>query len=111
MDDPSKTAARGFAGRLAAGFIHSKLTPLIIFASVLLGAFSVARLPREEEPQIKVRIIQVMVAMPGASSKEVEERVSSPMGKAAVGSSWGGICLLDLPPRGELGHCAFRGRA
>ena len=82
MDEPThSTGASGFAGRLAASFIDSKLTPLIIFASVLLGAFSVARLPREEEPQIKVPIIDVMVAMPGASSKEVEERVTSPMEK------------------------------
>ena len=36
-------------------------------------------LPREEEPQIIVPMIDVMVAMPGASAKEVENRVTRPM--------------------------------
>ncbi len=38
-------------------------------------------LPREEEPQIKVPMIDVMVAMPGATPKEVEQRVTIPMEK------------------------------
>ncbi len=71
----------GFAGKLAKVFITSKLTPLIIAASVLLGIGAVYMLPREEEPQIIVPMIDVMVQMPGASSKEVEERVTRPMEK------------------------------
>ena len=71
----------GIAGRLAKTFINSKLTPLIIAASVLLGVGAVILLPREEEPQIIVPMIDVMVQMPGASSKEVEERVTKPMEK------------------------------
>ncbi len=73
--------AHGLAGKLAGNFIDSKLTPLIVVASVLLGVFAVIMLPREEEPQIKVPMIDVMVAMPGASAKEVEERVTNPMEK------------------------------
>ena len=38
-------------------------------------------LPREEEPQIKVPMVDVMVAMPGASAAEVESRVTRPMEK------------------------------
>ena len=71
----------GLAGRIACAFIDSKLTPLIILASVLLGAFAIMRLPREEEPQIKVPMIDVLVAMPGFSAKEVEERATRPMEK------------------------------
>ena len=71
----------GIAGRLARAFISSKLTPLIIAGSVLLGIGAVILLPREEEPQIIVPMIDVMVQMPGASSKEVEERVTKPMEK------------------------------
>ena len=71
----------GFAGRLASAFIASKLTPLGIIASLLLGYLAIVMLPREEEPQIKVPMIDVMVAMPGASPKEVEERLSIPMEK------------------------------
>ncbi|MEY4387128.1 MAG: hypothetical protein RLY20_2411 [Verrucomicrobiota bacterium] len=71
----------GLAGRVARTFIDSKLTPLIVIASVLLGAFAIVMLPREEEPQIKVPMIDVMVAMPGFSAKEVEERATRPMEK------------------------------
>lgn len=69
------------AGRIAAAFIDSKLTPLFIGASLLLGLFAVLRLPREEEPQIIVPMIDVFVAMPGASAAEVEQRVTRPMEK------------------------------
>jgi multidrug efflux pump subunit AcrB len=71
----------GIAGRIARAFIDSKLTPLIVIASVLLGVFAVLMLPREEEPQIKVPMVDVMVSMPGFSAKEVEERATRPMEK------------------------------
>ncbi len=71
----------GLAGKVARAFIDSKLTPLIVVASILLGLGAVAMLPREEEPQIVVPMIDVFVQMPGASAKEVEERVTKPMEK------------------------------
>jgi len=71
----------GLAGRLARSFIDSKLTPLLVVTSVLLGVFAVWMLPREEEPQIKVPMVDVMVSMPGASAREIEERVTRPMEK------------------------------
>lgn len=71
----------GLAGKLAQIFIDSKLTLLIIFASILLGLGAIQLLPREEEPQIIVPIIDVFVQMPGANAKEVEERVTKPMEK------------------------------
>ena len=69
----------GLAGKFAHAFIDSKLTPLIIAASILLGVGAVLMLPREEEPQIIVPMIDIFVQMPGASAKEVEERVTRPM--------------------------------
>ena len=80
-DSSPKPHAMGIAGRIAAAFIDSKLTPLIIVAAVLLGGAAIVLLPREEEPQIKVPMVDVMVAMPGSSSKEVEERATRPMEK------------------------------
>ncbi len=71
----------GIAGRIAESFIDSKLTLLIVIASLLLGAFAVVMLPREEEPQIKVPMVDVMVSMPGSGAKEVEERATRPMEK------------------------------
>ena len=78
MSEPKKF---GMAGRLASFFIDSKLTPIAIAASVLLGLFAVLMLPREEEPQIKVPMVDVFVAMPGATAAEVENRVTRPMEK------------------------------
>jgi len=82
--DYSKASAEppaGISGRLASMFIDSKLTPMIIFASILLGVFATVLLPREEEPQIKVPMVDVLVTMPGATASEVAERVSRPMEK------------------------------
>jgi len=72
---------QGTAGRIAAFFIDSKLTPLLVIASLLLGAFAVVMTPREEEPQIVVPMIDVFVQAPGLTVKEVEQRVTSPMEK------------------------------
>ena len=76
-----ETSQPGFAGRLAAAFVHSKLTPIGLIASLLLGCLALLLLPREEEPQIKVPMIDVMVSMPGATAKEVEQRLAIPMEK------------------------------
>jgi multidrug efflux pump subunit AcrB len=73
--------SRGLAGRIAKAFIDSRLTPLVIVASLLLGFFAVAQTPREEEPQIIVPLLNLFVAMPGASAAEVEQRVAIPMEK------------------------------
>ena len=78
---PEPATRHGFAGRLTAQFINSKLTPIAVIASILLGLFALLLLPREEEPQIKVPMIDVTVGMPGASAAEVENRVTRPMEK------------------------------
>ncbi len=78
---PSSVAPSGFAGRLAAAFTNSRLTPLAVIASLLLGLFAVIMLPREEEPQIKVPMVDVLVGMPGVTAQEVENRVTRPLEK------------------------------
>ena len=83
-DIPSANApnrALRLAGRIAHIFIQSKLTPLFIVAALLIGAFSILRTPREEEPQIVVPMLDVFVQMPGASAEEVAQRASVPMEK------------------------------
>jgi len=79
----SKTRSRNLriAGRIAHVFINSKLTPLLIVAALLLGFFSVLQIPREEDPQIVVPMLDVFVQMPGASAEEVEQRATIPMEK------------------------------
>ena len=71
----------GFAGWLAATFVGSRLTLIVLVGSLMLGLLALAQLPREEEPQIKVPMVDVMVSMPGATPKEVEQRLAIPMEK------------------------------
>jgi len=71
----------GISGQIARAFIKSKLTPLLVIAALLLGFFAVTMTPREEEPQIVVPMVDVFVNYPGASAREVEERVTIPMEK------------------------------
>jgi multidrug efflux pump subunit AcrB len=70
---------RGAAGRLAAAFLDSPLTPLVTAAALALGVVAVIALPREEEPQIIVPMIDVLIEMPGASPAEIERRITAPL--------------------------------
>jgi len=80
--DASSHPRLGASGRIARAFLDSKLTPLLVVASLLLGAFAVMVTPREEEPQISVPMIDVFVGLPGASADEVERRVIAPLERA-----------------------------
>jgi multidrug efflux pump subunit AcrB len=77
----------GIAGRIANAFLLSKLTPLLIAASLGLGALALLATPREEEPQIRVPMVDVSVAWPGAEPGEVETRVVEPLERAMWGLS------------------------
>lgn len=68
----------GFSGRLARFFIDSKLTPLLIIASLALGLYAVIATPKEEEPTIKSPAADVFIAYPGATSQEVDQRIARP---------------------------------
>ncbi len=68
----------GISGRIARAFLTTEITPLLAILGLLLGAFAVMVTPREEEPQINVTFANVFVALPGASSTEVEHLVSTP---------------------------------
>ncbi|HOW36534.1 MAG TPA: efflux RND transporter permease subunit [Candidatus Omnitrophota bacterium] len=66
------------AGAIAKTFIDSRLTLLLIIATLLLGVFAVIQLPREEEPQISVPFMDIFIEFPGATTKEVETRLVEP---------------------------------
>ncbi|MGE3618134.1 MAG: efflux RND transporter permease subunit [Gemmatimonadales bacterium] len=68
----------GFSGRVAQAFLQSKLTPLLIVASLAAGLAGVLSTPREEEPQISVPMIDVFVGSPGSTPEEVERRLVEP---------------------------------
>jgi multidrug efflux pump subunit AcrB len=79
MKQNSGTSGLGLAGRLAHAFLNSKLTPLFIITSLVIGIFAIAVIPREEDPQILVPMLDITTALPGASPAEVEKRVSAPI--------------------------------
>ena len=71
----------GIAGRIAGAFLESRLTPLLTAAALGLGVMAVLATPREEEPQISVPMIDVLLALPGASPQETETPTPTPTPK------------------------------
>lgn len=80
-----KFAKLGFAGKLGQTFVHSKLTPVIAFTSILLGLMAVYLTPKEEEPQISVPMIDIRTSAPGFTAEEVERKVTEPIERAVWG--------------------------
>lgn len=72
---------QGISGKIAKGFIKSKLTILLVIAFMLLGIFSVYNIPREEEPQIEVPMADIMIGYPGSTPQEIESSVVQPLEK------------------------------
>ncbi|KAB5490920.1 efflux RND transporter permease subunit [Flagellimonas hadalis] len=71
----------GLAGKIARGFISSKLTVLLMVVFMVIGVYSSFLIPREEEPQIDVPMADIFVGYPGASPTEVESRITKPLEK------------------------------
>ena len=69
----------GIAGKLAKQFINSKITPLLMVASLLVGIMATFMTPREEEPQIVVPMVDLFIPFPGAAPSELEARVAKPI--------------------------------
>jgi multidrug efflux pump subunit AcrB len=67
------------AGKLAKGFLTSKLTALFILAVTLTGMLALVVTPREYNPQIVVPAANIIVAKPGASATEIQNLVVKPL--------------------------------
>jgi len=67
------------AGKLARGFLSSKLTALFILAVTLTGLLALVVTPREYNPQIVVPAANIIVAKPGASAAEIQNLVVKPL--------------------------------
>ena len=68
----------GPSGVIARAFQNNHLTPLLAILAIILGVLSVIVTPKEEEPQIDVTMADIMVALPGASAREVESVIATP---------------------------------
>jgi multidrug efflux pump subunit AcrB len=70
---------RDVAGKLAKGFLHNPLTPLLGVFLLLLGYLALVITPREEDPQIEISGGSVIVMLPGATPKEVDNVIIKPL--------------------------------
>ena len=75
-DGPAKV---GIAGSVARFFIDSRLTPIFVIVALLVGGLAIMKTPREEDPQIRVPMMDLLIPYPGASPREVEKSVTGPV--------------------------------
>ncbi|MDF1774759.1 MAG: efflux RND transporter permease subunit [Rhizobiaceae bacterium] len=69
----------GIAGRLTKAFITSPLTPLFLLASFAVGLIALTTLPREEEPQISVPLVDVFIQADGLKAPDAVKLVTEPL--------------------------------
>ncbi|MBU3992879.1 MAG: efflux RND transporter permease subunit [Alphaproteobacteria bacterium] len=69
----------GISGKLTRATIQSPLTPLFLLAAILVGLIATMTIPREEEPQIKVPMVDIRVGAPGLGAADAVELVGKPL--------------------------------
>ena len=69
----------GISGRITRATITSPLTPLVLLAAILVGLIATITIPREEEPQISVPMVDIRVAAPGIAAADAVELVGKPL--------------------------------
>ncbi|MDX8482447.1 efflux RND transporter permease subunit [Mesorhizobium sp. VK24D] len=69
----------GIAGWLTRSFIASPLTPLFLLAALALGLVALVTLPREEEPQISVPMVDIHVSANGLKAEDAVKLVTEPL--------------------------------
>ncbi len=69
----------GLAGHITRIFIDSPLTPLLLLAAFAAGALALYLLPREEEPQISVPMVDIYVEANGLKAVDAVELVTKPL--------------------------------
>ncbi|MBV1864756.1 MAG: efflux RND transporter permease subunit [Rhodobacteraceae bacterium] len=80
MSDPkTETEALGIAGLLTRAFIRSPLTPLFLLASLAVGMLALVSLPREEEPQISVPLVDIHIQAAGLKAEDAVKLITEPM--------------------------------
>ncbi len=69
----------GLSGALTRAFIGSPLTPLALLAALAVGLIALFALPREEEPQISVPLVDIMVRTDGLKAEDGARLVTEPL--------------------------------
>jgi len=70
---------KDYAGKLAKGFLRNPLTSVLGAFLLIMGYLSLNIMPREEDPQIAISGGAVIVAMPGATPREIENIIINPL--------------------------------
>jgi len=68
-----------YAGKLAKGFLRNPLTAVLGAFLLIMGYLALEIMPREEDPQIAISGGAIVVAMPGASPREIENIIVNPL--------------------------------
>ena len=71
--------ANNIAGYLAQAFLKNPLTMIFGISIMFLGYISLIVMPREEDPQIAVSGGSVIIALPGATPKEITNVIIKPL--------------------------------
>jgi multidrug efflux pump subunit AcrB len=79
MSNETNYQPKDVAGRLARTFLHNPLTMVLGISLLLIGYLALVITPREEDPQMEVSGGAIMVAMPGATPKEIENVIIKPL--------------------------------
>lgn len=69
----------GISGWLTRATITSPLTPLFLLAAIAVGLLALFTIPREEEPQISVPMVDIQLMAPGLSAADAIELVGIPL--------------------------------
>ena len=69
----------GISGNLTKTFIASPLTPLLLLSALMLGGVALMELPREEEPQISVPMVDIQVRADGLKAQDAARLVTEPL--------------------------------
>jgi multidrug efflux pump subunit AcrB len=75
----------GLSGRLTRATIQSPLTPLFLLAAIVFGIVALATIPREEEPQISVPMVDIFVTANGLKAPDAAELVTKPLEEIVKG--------------------------
>ena len=67
------------SGGITRATIRSPLTPLFLLSALAVGLIALLSIPREEEPQISVPMVDIMVSAPGLRAADAVEQVTKPL--------------------------------
>ena len=97
----------GLSGRLTRATIGSPLTPLFLLAALVVGLIAIVVIPREEEPQISVPMVDIRVKADGLRGPDAVELVTKSAPSSRTRSC---ACTRRCVPTSIASRSAFPSR-